>query len=175
MNLQLHLYEDILRCAPNTFSPSFFTKIFFFCIFKSKGGRKPTVGHLKFKPKIMRHSNTFLSHWSWFNSIQTWEGCNKCGQGGQDGIKRGIVQIYQLDENAPYQDDEKVPPKLLKIPLCLGALISFKHVLSTKLCFGEFETDKAAIMPFKQKGSSHLRALKLIFFSLLSAKQTCRP
>ena len=47
-------------------------------------------------------------------------------------MKSGIVQIYQLDENADYQDETKIPFKV-KIPLCLGALISHKHVLTTKV------------------------------------------
>ena len=84
-----------------------------------------------------------------FSIFQPWEKDCKCGKGD---IKDGIVQIYQLEENASYQD--KLPIKL-KIPLCLGALISPFNVLTTKLCFGEYERLEAPIMPYKQKGSSH--------------------
>ena len=70
-------------------------------------------------------------------------------------MKSGIVQIYQLDENADYQDETKIPFKV-KIPLCLGALISHKHVLTTKLCFGEYLRHVAAKMPFEQQESCHL-------------------
>ena len=75
-------------------------------------------------------------------------------------MKSGIVQIYQLEENAEYNtgtitDKPKIPFKV-KIPLCLGALISHKHVLTTKLCFGHYERFVAAKMPYKQMGSGHL-------------------
>ena len=75
-------------------------------------------------------------------------------------MKSGIVQIYQLEENADYNtgtitDKPKIPFKV-KIPLCLGALISHKHVLTTKLCFGHYERFVAAKMPYKQMGRCHL-------------------
>ena len=75
-------------------------------------------------------------------------------------MKSGIVQIYQLEENAEYNtgtitDKPKIPFKV-KIPLCLGALISHKHVLTTKLCFGHYERFVAAKMPYRQMGSCHL-------------------
>ena len=84
--------------------------------------------------------------------FQPWE--DKCQCGDHD-MKSGIVQIYQLDENAAYQDETKIPFKV-KMPLCLGALISHKHVLTTKLCFGEYLRQVAAKMPFEQQESCHL-------------------
>ena len=80
---------------------------------------------------------------------QPWENTCKCGDPDGD-VKDGIVQIYQLEENAPYQNDKKLPIKL-KIPLGLGALISPQHVLTTKLCFGEYKTHVAPMMPYEQK------------------------
>ena len=73
-------------------------------------------------------------------------------------MKSGIVQIYQQDDNANYQDPTNIPFKL-KIPLCLGALISHKHVLTTKLCFGEYLRNVAAKMPYEQQESCHLKLL----------------
>ena len=84
--------------------------------------------------------------------FQPWE--DKCQCGDHD-MKSGIVQIYQQDDNANYQDVTNIPFKV-KIPLCLGALISHKHVLTTKLCFGEYLRNAAAKMPYEQQESCHL-------------------
>ena len=77
-------------------------------------------------------------------------------------MKSGIVQIYQLEEDADYNtgtltDKPKIPFKV-KIPLCLGALISHKHVLTTKLCFGYHQRYVAPKMPYNQTESCHLNS-----------------
>ena len=72
-------------------------------------------------------------------------------------MKSGIVQIYLLDENADYQNKRIMPIKV-KVPLCLGALISHKHILTTKLCFGEYIPGVAAKMPYEQQESFHLNS-----------------
>ena len=72
-------------------------------------------------------------------------------------MKSGIVQIYLLDENADYQNKRIMPIKV-KVPLCLGALISHKHILTTKLCFGEYIPGVAAKMPYEQQESCHLNS-----------------
>ena len=80
--------------------------------------------------------------------FQPWEDNCQCGRGE---IEEGIAQIYQVEEKIINQ---KAGFKL-KIPLCLGALISNTHVLTTKLCFGEYLTDVQAVMPYHQKGRCH--------------------
>ena len=52
---------------------------------------------------------------------------------GKDGDRKVIVQFYEELENG-ILDPYCKPP--LKTPLCLGALISQKHVLTVKSCFG---------------------------------------
>ena len=67
---------------------------------------------------------------------------------------KGVVQIYKEEENAPYQK----LPITVKLPLCLGALVSRQHILTTKYCFG---SDKRVTKPgfhysekvWEQKGS----------------------
>ena len=85
--------------------------------------------------------------------MKTWEdkNCN-CGE-GNDAMK-GVVQLYKEEENAPYQK----LPITVKLPLCLGALVSRQHILTTKYCFG---SDKRVTKPgfhysekvWEQKGS----------------------
>ena len=70
-------------------------------------------------------------------------------------MKSGIVQIYLLDEKADYQN-ERIMPIKVKVPLCLGALISHKHILTTKICFGDYLRGVAAKMPYEQQESCHL-------------------
>ena len=52
---------------------------------------------------------------------------------GNHGDSKVIVQFYEELENG-ILDPYCKPP--LKTPLCLGALISQKHVLTVKSCFG---------------------------------------
>ena len=79
-------------------------------------------------------------------------------------MKSGIVQIYLLDENADYQNKRIMPIKV-KVPLCLGALISHKHILTTKLCFGEYIPGVAAKMPYEQQESCHFKSKFTIKFN----------
>ena len=52
---------------------------------------------------------------------------------GNDASSKVIVQFYKNHEIG----QDKYP---LKIPICVGALISARHVLTTKSCFdGDFE------------------------------------
>ena len=84
--------------------------------------------------------------------FQPWEDSCQCGRGE---IEEGIAQIYQEEENSIFSTLFSKPGFKLKIPLCLGALISNTHVLTTKLCFGEYLTDVQAVMPYHQKGRCH--------------------
>ena len=84
--------------------------------------------------------------------FQPWEDSCQCGRGE---IEEGIAQIYQEEENSIFSTLFSKPGFKLKIPLCLGALISNTHVLTTKLCFGEYLTDVQAVMPYHQKERCH--------------------
>ena len=61
--------------------------------------------------------------------FQWWEKKCKCGE---DDPKKGIVQIFEEQQDTTYP----LIPFNLKIPICMGALISHQHVLTTKFCFG---------------------------------------
>ena len=68
--------------------------------------------------------------------FQRWERECKCGENS-----RGVVQIFN-DKIRPEKQIENHygPPIELYIPLCLGALVSTKHILTSKYCFGrEYE------------------------------------
>ena len=68
--------------------------------------------------------------------FQRWERECKCGENS-----RGVVQIFS-DKIRPEKQIENHygPPIELYIPLCLGALVSTKHILTSKYCFGrEYE------------------------------------
>ena len=61
--------------------------------------------------------------------FQWWEKKCKCGE---DDPKKGIVQIFEETQDTAFTSI----PFNLKIPICMGALISPMHVLTTKFCFG---------------------------------------
>ena len=86
--------------------------------------------HNWYRPRYARYADNDCN-------FQPWEKDCFCGDGH---IQKGIVQIYQLEtdgsvDHENYFDRLKLPYKL-KIPLCLGTLITHYHVLTTKLCFG---------------------------------------
>ena len=68
---------------------------------------------------------------------------------GKDGDRKVIVQFYEELENG-ILDPYCKPP--LKTPLCLGALISQKHVLTVKSCFGA-KPNEESINKVKLKNS----------------------
>ena len=89
--------------------------------------------------------------------FQWWEKKCKCGE---DDPKKGIVQIFEEQQDTTYP----LIPFNLKIPICMGALISSMHVLTTKFCFGylklyekEVEIDgeewEVPYLKYKEKGS----------------------
>ena len=63
--------------------------------------------------------------------FQPWETDCRCGN--RDEWK-SIVQFYREYENDVWQIVKNKPK--LKIPIGLGTLISYHHVLTTKTCFG---------------------------------------
>ena len=66
-----------------------------------------------------------------FYLFQPWETDCRCGN--RDEWK-SIVQFYQEYENNVWQIVKSKPT--LKIPIGLGTLISYRHVLTSKTCFG---------------------------------------
>ena len=71
---------------------------------------------------------------------------------GKDGDRKVIVQFYEELENG-ILDPYCKPP--LKTPLCLGALISQKHVLTVKSCFGA-KPNEESINKVKLKNSKRI-------------------
>ena len=71
---------------------------------------------------------------------------------GNHGDSKVIVQFYEELENG-ILDPYCKPP--LKTPLCLGALISQKHVLTVKSCFGA-KPNEESINKVKLKNSKRI-------------------
>ena len=93
--------------------------------------------------------------------FQWWEKKCKCGE---DDPKKGIVQIFEEDKDIHMGDLYTTKPFKLKIPICMGALISSMHVLTTKFCFGylklyekqveiDGESWEVPYLKYKEKGS----------------------
>ena len=83
-------------------------------------------------------------------TIQLWERECKCGDGAAID---GVVQIFSNDIES-HANDNEFP---LYIPLCLGALVSSKHILTSKYCFGTDEPgtgDNIAKFVWKKKEST---------------------
>ena len=102
--------------------------------------------------------------------FQPWEKDCFCGDGH---IQKGIVQIYQLETDGSvdyenYFDPMKLPYKL-KIPLCLGTLITHYHVLTTKLCFGSLARmdENGFLERWKQTGCT-LKQIIIMSLQVLS-------
>ena len=58
--------------------------------------------------------------------FKKWEDECYCGEGN---VKKGLVQIFK-------ETNVQLSTFKLKIPLCMGSLISHHHILTTKYCFG---------------------------------------
>ena len=80
---------------------------------------------------------------------------------GNHGDSKVIVQFYEELENG-ILDPYCKPP--LKTPLCLGALISQKHVLTVKSCFGA-KPNEESINEVKVK-YSHWWLIHILLFIL---------
>ena len=68
------------------------------------------------------------------DSSNSWPHCPcKCLVPSSDSHK-AIVQFYQVQDKTVWETISGKPKR--KLPICLGALISDRHILTTKLCFG---------------------------------------
>ena len=91
------------------------------------------------------------------------------------------MQIFEEDKDIHMGDLYTTKPFKLKIPICMGALISSMHVLTTKFCFGYLKkyTKQVQIdgkwkpvstVKYKEKGSilseTKQELIKLINFEI---------
>ena len=77
-------------------------------------------------------------------TFQLWE--KQCNCGDSEEYK-GVVQLLEDMQNPKETTTLEAPS--LKIPLCLGTLISEYHILTSKLCFGTIDENGE----FQQTGS----------------------
>ena len=77
-------------------------------------------------------------------TFQLWE--KQCNCGDSEEYK-GVVQLLEDMQNPKETTTLEAPS--LKIPLCLGTLISEYHILTSKLCFGTIDENGE----FEQMGS----------------------